>query len=132
MRVRGVILLVFAAAVLVQQLPIEPALWGEPPACCALARYCLMSARPGQQPRVEPSHAAQGAQSCVIQAACPTGRHDTNGAVSPNAQARPAVLEDSGWTHGLAAESTASLLERRYLSSLGESPPTPPPRSLFV
>ena len=132
MKARAAILLTFAAALLVQQLPLEPALWGEAPACCALAEYCPMSARPAEGARSGAHCEMKSVPSCSIAATCPTGRHQGDGALSLTALARPAVLDELAWAPALAPLAALPALDSPLVSPPGESPPTPPPRASFV
>ena len=118
-----------ASVLLVQQLPLEPVLWGETTACCALAQYCPMSARPQDGMRAGADCEMKRAAACSIRSTCPTGRHDSDGTLSLNALARPAVLEASGWTQALVIEAASPLVEDAFIAPAGKSPPTPPPRS---
>ena len=132
MKARAATLLIFAVALLLQRLPLEPVLWGEPPACCALAEYCPMSARPAEGTRAASHCEMTSDPSCSIQATCPTGRHQSDGALSLTALARPAVLDELAWAPALAPLSRLTALDSSLVSPPGESPPTPPPRASFV
>ncbi len=132
MRLRASILLIFATVLLVQQLPIEPVMWGEETACCALAQYCPMSAKPQEGMRAGDSCDMKNAAACSIRAACSTGRHRSDGTLSPSALARPAVLDGAESTIELALDSSLVTSSSRVASASGAEPPEPPPRPLFA
>lgn len=132
MKVRGFILLAVFSALLIEQLPLDPALWkmGEHD-CCALAKSCPMSARPAKGVSDCDMDARSKAEpACTMRALCGSPDGGPEGAFWNTALARPAVLEGTAWAQTMVQHDEVLADLSSLTASLGKSPPTPPPRWL--
>lgn len=135
MKIRGFILLAIFGALLVEQLPLDPALWkkGERD-CCALAKACPMSARPastrasGGMTDCDMDGESKGDPECSMRALCGSPAGGPEGAFWNTALARPALVASSVWTQTIVQQDQVLPVPSALPPAPGKSPPTPPPR----
>lgn len=132
MRFRAVLLIGLASVLLIHQLPLEPRVASDKPACCLMGSHCPMSAAPASKARVGAACSMKRTASCSMRAACSTGRHEGDGSLTQSASARPAVLAESIGPAAPELDSSAAIADAGGLSSPVADPPEPPPRRAFA
>ena len=131
MRLRALLLLAFSSSLLIQQLPLDLAAGAQTASCCAMGDSCPMSARPAGGARAGSACPMKESSVCSMRASCPTGRHHES-AIPGGVAARPAVLDEAGWTQALVVEGAEAAPAAARPETPGASPPTPPPEPLLA